>query len=40
MVEDDPAVRNLIKLVLDNFGYAVLAADSVKEGLKNIPSAF
>lgn len=34
VVEDDPAVRNLIKLVLDNFGYAVLAADSVKEGLK------
>jgi two-component system NtrC family sensor kinase len=34
VVEDDPAVRNLIKLALDSYGYAVLVAENVKEGFK------
>lgn len=34
VVEDDPAVRNLIKLVLNEYGYTVLVADNVHEGVR------
>lgn len=34
VVEDDPAVRHLIKLALEGYGYAVLVAENVNEGVK------